>query len=78
MSFWRSIISLPAWAIIGLVRLYQWTLSPYVGRQCRFRPTCSNYMIEAVEKYGAIRGTLKGVWRIIRCNPLCRGGYDPP
>ena len=68
----------PALAIIGLVRVYQFTLSPIFGRQCRFRPTCSNYMIEAVEKYGAFRGTLKGIWRILRCNPLARGGYDPP
>jgi uncharacterized protein len=64
--------------IIGCVRVYQWTLSPIFGRQCRFQPTCSHYMIGAVEKYGAWRGTLKGLWRILRCNPFCRGGYDPP
>jgi uncharacterized protein len=69
---------LPSLAVIGCVRLYQVMLSPIFGRQCRFRPTCSHYMIEAVEKYGAIRGTAKGVWRILRCNPFCRGGYDPP
>jgi hypothetical protein len=78
MPLWRCIFGLPAKAIIALVRLYQVTLSPLVGRHCRFRPTCSNYMIEAVEKHGAVRGTAKGIWRIIRCNPLCRGGYDPP
>ena len=78
MPLWRRIIGLPAKAIIALVRFYQVTLGPIVGRQCRFRPTCSNYMIEAVEKYGAVRGTARGIWRIIRCNPLCRGGYDPP
>lgn len=64
--------------IIACVKLYQWTLSPILGRQCRFQPTCSHYMIGAVEKYGAMRGTLKGLWRILRCNPFCRGGYDPP
>ena len=74
----RGISRIPAAVIIGFVRLYQWTLSPIFGRQCRFRPTCSNYMIEAIEKYGAVRGTLKGIWRIVRCNPFCRGGYDPP
>ena len=68
----------PALVIIGLVRVYQFTLSPIFGGQCRFRPTCSHYMIEAVEKYGAVRGGLKGLWRILRCNPLARGGYDPP
>jgi putative membrane protein insertion efficiency factor len=61
-----------------LVRLYQLTLSPILGRQCRFTPTCSNYMIQAVLNYGAAVGFCKGVWRILRCNPFCRGGYDPP
>jgi putative membrane protein insertion efficiency factor len=74
----HSVSRIPAMVIIALVRVYQWTLSPIVGRQCRFQPTCSNYMIQAIEKYGALKGTLKGIWRIIRCNPFCRGGYDPP
>ncbi len=74
----QAIARLPARTIIGLVRVYQWTLSPLVGRQCRFQPTCSNYMIQAIEKYGAVRGVVKGVWRIIRCNPFCQAGYDPP
>jgi putative membrane protein insertion efficiency factor len=74
----QTIIRLPARGVIALVRLYQLTLSPLVGRQCRFVPTCSNYMIQAVEKYGALRGAAKGVWRIARCNPFCRGGVDPP
>ena len=78
MSALRNIGRLPALAIIALVRVYQFTLSPIFGRQCRFQPTCSNYMIQAVEKYGAWRGAWKGIWRIIRCNPFCRGGYDPP
>ena len=69
---------LPTRTLILVVRLYQLTLSPIFGRQCRFQPTCSHYMIGALEKYGAIRGTLKGLWRILRCNPFCRGGYDPP
>jgi putative membrane protein insertion efficiency factor len=72
------LVRLPAMVIIAGVRVYQWTLSPIIGRQCRFQPTCSNYMIGAVEKYGAIRGSLKGIWRILRCNPFCRGGDDPP
>lgn len=63
--------------IILMVKLYQIILSPLIGRQCRFTPTCSNYFIEAVEKHGAIRGTVQGLWRIIRCNPFSRGGYDP-
>jgi len=78
MLFLRTLRRLPALAIIAFVRLYQITLSPIFGQQCRFRPTCSNYMIGAIEKYGATRGTIKGIWRILRCNPFCRGGYDPP
>ena len=78
MSLLRFILRLPSLVLIGLVRIYQWTLSPIIGRQCRFQPTCSHYFIGAVEKYGAIRGSLKGVWRICRCNPFCRGGDDPP
>ena len=78
MPLLRTIVRLPARALIFAVRLYQVTLSPIFGRQCRFRPTCSHYMIEAVEKYGAIRGGLKGAWRIVRCNPFCKGGWDPP
>ena len=74
----QTIYRLPALTIIALVRVYQLTLSPIFGRFCRFQPTCSNYMIQAVEKYGAVRGLAKGIWRILRCHPFCRGGYDPP
>jgi putative membrane protein insertion efficiency factor len=69
---------LPSELLIGLIRLYQWTLSPLIGRQCRFQPTCSQYMIEAVRKYGLLRGVAKGVWRICRCHPFAQGGFDPP
>jgi putative membrane protein insertion efficiency factor len=73
-----GLFHLPAWTLIGLVRVYQWTLSPMVGRQCRFHPTCSVYFIESVRKYGAIRGAWRGTLRICRCNPFHPGGYDPP
>ena len=69
---------LPANIVIGMVKVYQWTLSPIIGRQCRFIPTCSNYMIEAVQKYGAVKGVFKGIYRVLRCNPFCKAGYDPP
>jgi putative membrane protein insertion efficiency factor len=74
LFLWR----LPRYFLVGGVRLYQITLSPYLGQQCRFQPTCSHYFIQAVEKYGAVRGSLQGSWRICRCNPWCEGGYDPP
>lgn len=73
-----AIWKLPTYIAIALVRVYQWTLSPIIGRQCRFEPTCSNYYIQAVTKYGLVSGSIRGAWRILRCNPFCRGGHDPP
>ena len=74
----RRMVGLPALVLIGLVRVYQWTLSPFIGRQCRFAPTCSEYFIGAVRKSGAIVGSWRGVRRILRCHPWHPGGYDPP
>jgi putative membrane protein insertion efficiency factor len=74
----RFLLSLPSLLLIAMVKVYQWTLSPIVGQQCRFQPTCSRYFIEAVRKYGAVRGTWRGVKRICRCHPWNSGGYDPP
>jgi putative membrane protein insertion efficiency factor len=65
-------------ALVGLVVVYKFTISPLLGRHCRFQPTCSAYFRQAVEKYGAVRGTIKGVSRICRCHPWHPGGYDPP
>ena len=62
--------------LIGAIRLYRKTLSPFIGQQCRFEPTCSHYGEEAIEKYGALRGSILTVWRILRCGPWCKGGYD--
>lgn len=66
-----------AWLAVGLVRLYQKCISPLLPSVCRFRPTCSEYMIQAIRKKGLFVGLLKGIWRILRCNPLFPGGYDP-
>jgi putative membrane protein insertion efficiency factor len=63
--------------IIAVVRLYQSAISPLLKPRCRFLPTCSQYFIEAVEKRGPIRGIGLGVWRICRCHPFAKGGYDP-
>ncbi len=63
--------------LIAVVRLYQKMLSPLLGPRCRYRPTCSQYFIEAIRKRGALVGTCKGIWRILRCHPLATGGYDP-
>jgi len=64
-------------SLILLVRVYQLTLSRYLGGQCRFQPTCSEYFIQAVRAKGPLKGALMGLWRILRCNPFGRGGYDP-
>jgi hypothetical protein len=60
-----------------LHRAYKLTLSPFIGRSCRFDPTCSDYGLEAVERHGWLRGFFMTVRRIVRCNPWCAGGYDP-
>jgi putative membrane protein insertion efficiency factor len=59
------------------IKLYKTFLSPFFPPACRFEPSCSTYTMEAVEKYGAVRGTGMGVKRILRCQPFCKGGYDP-
>lgn len=63
--------------IIAMVNLYKVTLAHILGGQCRFNPSCSNYMIDAVNKHGAVRGSWRGVKRICRCHPFSRGGEDP-
>jgi putative membrane protein insertion efficiency factor len=62
---------------LGLLRGYKWAISPLFPPACRYVPTCSEYAMEAVDRYGALRGTLKAVARVLRCHPLARGGYDP-
>ncbi len=68
----------PRLALIGFVRVYQKVLSPGLPSACRFTPTCSQYAVEALHKYGAVRGVLLATWRILRCNPWGGHGYDPP
>jgi putative membrane protein insertion efficiency factor len=63
--------------LIGLIRVYQRFISPLLGANCRFDPTCSRYAVDAIRKYGAIRGCFMAAWRILRCHPFSRGGYDP-
>lgn len=63
--------------VIGLVRFYQGAISPYLGRSCRYSPTCSQYMIEAVNEWGAIKGLWLGIKRIGRCHPWGSHGHDP-
>ncbi len=67
----------PAWLALKLIAGYRRFLSPALPPACRFAPTCSEYGYEAIAKYGIIRGGARSVWRILRCNPFGRGGYDP-
>jgi len=60
-----------------LICIYKRTISPWIPPCCRFTPTCSAYMAEAIIRYGVIRGVALGTWRLLRCNPFCKGGYDP-
>ena len=62
---------------LRMIRFYQRFISPGLGSNCRFYPSCSEYTYQAVEKYGILRGSLMGGWRILRCNPFNKGGYDP-
>lgn len=63
--------------LIGLIKLYQVTLSPFIGRSCRYTPTCSNYGIEAIRKHGPFKGTWLTIKRVLSCNPWGGSGYDP-
>ena len=69
-SFLRWLYTLP-------IHFYRKCISPWLPSSCRFTPSCSRYALEAIEEWGIFRGTCLAVWRILRCNPFCRGGYDP-
>ena len=62
---------------VYFIKFYQKAISPLKKPCCRFMPTCSNYAIEAFETHGVVKGLLLSVWRVLRCNPFCKGGYDP-
>lgn len=62
---------------LSAIRFYQYVISPTLPASCRFYPTCSEYGYQAVAKYGIIKGGGMAIWRILRCNPFCRGGIDP-
>lgn len=73
----RWLASLPKRVLLWLIRFYRAALSPMHPACCRFTPTCSQYALEAVEKYGSLKGGWLALRRILRCNPFCKGGYDP-
>ncbi|MDR2481941.1 MAG: membrane protein insertion efficiency factor YidD [Spirochaetaceae bacterium] len=63
--------------MVFLIKLYQGGISPYKPRCCRFYPSCSAYAMEAIQKHGAAQGFYLAIKRLLRCHPLCKGGYDP-
>ncbi|MBQ6337376.1 MAG: membrane protein insertion efficiency factor YidD [Ruminococcus sp.] len=62
---------------LKLIRFYQTAISPHTRPKCKYYPTCSHYTYEAIERFGVFKGTAMGAWRIMRCNPWSKGGYDP-
>ena len=69
--------ALPKRILLWLIRFYQRSISPRHPACCRFIPTCSQYALEAIQRYGALKGGYLALRRILRCNPFCKGGYDP-
>jgi hypothetical protein len=67
----------PRLGLLGLVKGYRLLLSPWLGSGCRFEPSCSVYAIHALERHGALGGSVLTVKRLVRCHPWCEGGYDP-
>ena len=72
-----AVYSLPNRLVVLIIRIYQGFISPALPRSCRFTPSCSNYALQAFQKYSLPKAIYLSVWRIIRCNPFCQGGYDP-
>jgi len=85
LYIFKFIVNLPKNIVIFAIKFYQKTISPDHGvfknffphGYCRFSPTCSQYGIDAVNKHGVLKGGLKTIWRILRCNPFNKGGHDP-
>ena len=74
----RNPLHLPRWVLLGLIRLYQMTLSRVLPiGTCRFYPSCSHYGYQAIYKYGVLKGSVMAIWRVLRCNPFNEGGIDP-
>jgi putative membrane protein insertion efficiency factor len=73
----KTVRDMLAWPLIQIVRLYRFAISPWLGANCRFEPTCSSYAIEALEIHGVLKGTCLAVKRIGRCHPWGGAGYDP-
>jgi uncharacterized protein len=70
-------VSLACRAALAPIRFYQRAISPALPQRCRYHPSCSAYAVQAIERYGILRGAVLAAWRLLRCNPFSHGGYDP-
>lgn len=71
------ISGIPKAVLLAAIRAYKWVISPMLPPACRYVPTCSEYAAGAVEEHGVLRGSALALWRLLRCHPFARGGYDP-
>jgi putative membrane protein insertion efficiency factor len=76
-EIWAAISQFFKWIFIFPVKVYQWTLSPLLGANCRFQPSCSHYMVGAIQEWGPIKGIYLGTRRILKCHPWGPHGHDP-
>ena len=76
-KIWKQVRIYMKKILIALIRFYRKFISPMKGTKCPYIPSCSEYGMEAIEKHGAIKGSLLAIYRILRCNPFSKGGYDP-
>lgn len=74
----KAAAGIPRHLLVALVRVYQYVVSPLFPSTCRYAPTCSQYAVEALQKYGALKGTVLAAHRLLRCHPWGGHGYDPP
>ncbi len=68
---------LPARGAMALIRFYKRQISPSLGQNCKYDPSCSTYALTAIERHGLVKGSILATWRLLRCNPFSKGGYDP-
>jgi len=77
-NFKITLVNFPQWLLLVLIRLYQKSISPTLpANTCKFYPSCSHYSYQAIYKYGFLKGLVMTLWRVLRCNPFSKGGFDP-
>jgi len=77
MNVFKKIMQILGLPFIALIKIYQWSISPWLGPKCRFTPSCSHYAVDALKKYGLIKGSWLAIKRILKCHPWGGHGYDP-